>query len=495
MTREATDAEPRLQQRFGHLVDRRPHGTGYGGRMGTYVARDEETGDDHTFSYIDIVTEGFRTVHVGERIRFLTDPAQPGTATYVIRLDLPMSRPTTDAQASTAAHHRDLPGAPEWEPGPLPVTHGDIRADTTQRSTYYPPRTARLLYGTADTPRRWHLPLNERLDGITLQGVEALRLAGESDAPGLLVVHLCVRTSHLHHVVRALAGRADANLDGYTPARFAEGYAELLPDPPYTIALVTPSGWRLPRLFTGHRHLRWPVRDQWLWAIASRTNQTDHPPAPHDRELPTKEQIWLSADWCGLILRQGMALVGTRPDRGQSDPFYNHAVLYTRTLYLDAVLISLLQLQGIAALEEALASAVDQDPRIAMAQLQQRLNRFRHELWWQHLTTRGAPNQILGALHRQHRLKERFDQVLAEINDYNQFTRDTDNRNINSAIVLFTLVTVPAGIALALLQALGSSDPMLFATVLVTCLIITALLLTTRPARTAMRSIRRRFNT
>lgn len=78
-----------LQQHFGRVVDRRPHGSGYAGRAGTYVVRDDDTKQDHTFSYADIVTEGFRTVRVGERVRFLTDPSQPGTATYVIRLDLP----------------------------------------------------------------------------------------------------------------------------------------------------------------------------------------------------------------------------------------------------------------------------------------------------------------------------------------------------------------------------------------------------------------------
>jgi hypothetical protein len=76
-------------QRFGHVVDRRPFGTGYGGRMGTYVVRDDETGKDHTFSYVDIVTEGFRTTVVGERVRFLVDEDQPHAASYVIRLDLP----------------------------------------------------------------------------------------------------------------------------------------------------------------------------------------------------------------------------------------------------------------------------------------------------------------------------------------------------------------------------------------------------------------------
>jgi hypothetical protein len=76
-------------ERFGHVVDRQPHGSGYGGRMGTYVVRDDETGEDRTFSYVDIVTEGFRTTLVGERVRFLVDPEQPHAATYVIRLDLP----------------------------------------------------------------------------------------------------------------------------------------------------------------------------------------------------------------------------------------------------------------------------------------------------------------------------------------------------------------------------------------------------------------------
>ncbi|WP_433151914.1 hypothetical protein ACQPZ8_16325 [Actinomadura nitritigenes] len=80
---------PQLLQRFGNITDRRPHGTGYGGRMSTYVLRDSETGEDYEFSYADIVTEGFRTVHVGERVRFLIDPDHPGVAVYVIRLDLP----------------------------------------------------------------------------------------------------------------------------------------------------------------------------------------------------------------------------------------------------------------------------------------------------------------------------------------------------------------------------------------------------------------------
>ena len=45
-------------QRFGRVIDRRPSGSGPGGRMGTYFVRDDETGTTWSFDYSDIVTEG-----------------------------------------------------------------------------------------------------------------------------------------------------------------------------------------------------------------------------------------------------------------------------------------------------------------------------------------------------------------------------------------------------------------------------------------------------
>jgi hypothetical protein len=76
-------------QRFGRIIDRKPSGSGPDGRFGTYFARDDETGATCSFSYADIVTEGFRTIRTGERVRFLIDQADLGHAIYVIRLDLP----------------------------------------------------------------------------------------------------------------------------------------------------------------------------------------------------------------------------------------------------------------------------------------------------------------------------------------------------------------------------------------------------------------------
>ncbi|AWS41675.1 hypothetical protein [Streptosporangium sp. 'caverna'] len=76
-------------QRFGYIVDRMPHGSGHGGRQGTYIVRDAQTEAHHSFMYADIVTEGFRTIRTGERVRFLVDPEDAERACYVIRLDLP----------------------------------------------------------------------------------------------------------------------------------------------------------------------------------------------------------------------------------------------------------------------------------------------------------------------------------------------------------------------------------------------------------------------
>ncbi|GAB2823754.1 hypothetical protein GCM10027176_30290 [Actinoallomurus bryophytorum] len=84
-----TGESARPQQRLGRIVERRPFGSGSVGRTGVYVVRDVDTGDDYTFMYADIVTEGFRTIRTGERVRFITDPERPGEATYIVRLDLP----------------------------------------------------------------------------------------------------------------------------------------------------------------------------------------------------------------------------------------------------------------------------------------------------------------------------------------------------------------------------------------------------------------------
>ena len=106
---------------------------------------------------------------------------------------------------------------------------------------------------------------------------------------------------------------------------------------------------------------------------------------------------------------------------------------------------------------------------------------------------RGPEPPADGAYQTQHALRERFEQILTEISDFNRLTRDDESRTVNGAVVVFTLVTVPAGIALALLQVLETTSPWLLAAVGAACVGLTALLLRTRSARVALRALRHRF--
>ncbi|WP_416958638.1 hypothetical protein [Streptomyces sp. Agncl-13] len=75
--------------RHGAIVDRRPSGGGLSGALGSYVVRDDEDERYYSFDYRQIVTEGFRTIRTGERVRFHLSAESPDRAEFVIRLNQP----------------------------------------------------------------------------------------------------------------------------------------------------------------------------------------------------------------------------------------------------------------------------------------------------------------------------------------------------------------------------------------------------------------------
>jgi len=77
------------ESRHGTIVDRRPSGGGLSGALGPYVVRDDEDERYYGFDYRQIVTEGFRTIRTGERVRFHVSAESPDRAEFVIRLDQP----------------------------------------------------------------------------------------------------------------------------------------------------------------------------------------------------------------------------------------------------------------------------------------------------------------------------------------------------------------------------------------------------------------------
>ena len=77
------------EARHGIIVDRRPTGGGQTGTVGAFIVQDEADGRYYTFDYTQIVTEGFRTIRTGERVRFHAASDRPGGAEFVVRLDQP----------------------------------------------------------------------------------------------------------------------------------------------------------------------------------------------------------------------------------------------------------------------------------------------------------------------------------------------------------------------------------------------------------------------
>ncbi|MFD3440246.1 hypothetical protein ACFWU3_22340 [Streptomyces sp. NPDC058685] len=75
--------------RYGTIVDRRANGGGLNGTVGSYTVRDDEDEIYYSFDYRQIVTEGFRTIRTGERVRFHISSGTFGRAEFVIRLDQP----------------------------------------------------------------------------------------------------------------------------------------------------------------------------------------------------------------------------------------------------------------------------------------------------------------------------------------------------------------------------------------------------------------------
>jgi hypothetical protein len=387
-----------------------------------------------------------------------------------------------------------FPSTPTWEQGPLILQHRDVRSTAEARTEYFSAKAARVLYGDAHGPKRWHDPSHHTVGDVEVTGVEVLRINDEPEAHGLAAVHLRPGNGMPIPLLRSLAGRRDAPPPPFDPQKFVDGQATIKPGSrPFTITFVTSAKQGLPRLYRQPRYWRWGSVEQWLWALASRTDLTDYPPDPKNLEPADNDIIRLSSDWHAVVLRDGMGVAGLRPDRGRTDAFFGYADLYLRSIYLDAILLGIAQVQGLTTLEERMASALDSSVSATMAELEQRVSSFRHQLWAQHLTPHGTPNRLLTAYQRQHALGERFDQILTEISDFNRLARDDETRHVNSAVVVFTLVTVPAGIALALLQVLETKNPWLFTAVAVACAGLTVFLLSTRSARVAFKALRNRF--
>lgn len=397
-----------------------------------------------------------------------------------------------------------LSRSPGWPEGPFPFELGSRRTDAATRSTYFAPASARALYGAPGRPLRWHHPLDIKHDGLTLLGLELVRAAtARNPEHALAVMHFSVERPLLP-VLRTIAGRRTTAapppepLTGpFDPVALLTGIAEVR-DPsapfaiarPYTIAFLTPTRQHTPALRTGPAGLLPPTADQWLWQLASRSTPEDFPLPPETAGDQLKDTMRISADWSALVLRQGAAFLGHRPDTGAGD-FYEFGALHSRTVYLDALLLGALQRDHIDELTDEL-SEVFNSPRLArrVAALERNIAVFRSTYWRQHLTAHGAANDLLLAFQHQHRLPARFTEILAEAADYSRLVQTQESQQIGAALGVLTILGLPVGTALGILQVLGDASLTDLLIALALSVAATGAILTTRYGRLVLSSLR-----
>ncbi|MFD9422361.1 MULTISPECIES: hypothetical protein [unclassified Streptomyces] len=387
-----------------------------------------------------------------------------------------------------------------WDEGPIPFEAGGHRTDVAARQTYFTHAAGRALYGTSARPCRWHLFADVTHGDMHLHGMEILRTpTALHPQHALAVLHVTVRTAVLLDVLRALAHRTGAGpgpLSGpLSPQVLLQGIASPMGTGapftqahPYTVAFLTPGEADTPALRSGGPLP--PTADRWLWALASRSNEADFPTSPEALPAQTERAVRISADWSALVLRHGTAFLGHRPDRGDGD-FYDFAALHVRSVYLDALLLGIAQRDHIDELTDGL-SAVFDGAGLArrLTALERDIAGFRSTYWRQHLTAHGPANELLLAYHEQYRLPARFEEILAEAADYSRLVQTQDGQQIAGALGVLTILGLPLGTALSVLQVLGEDDPVHLLMALGAALVATAAAFATRYGRLVLASLR-----
>lgn len=389
---------------------------------------------------------------------------------------------------------------PPWAAGPLPFEVGPQVADADSRSGLYTPAAARALYD-----RRWHLRTSRAEGGLRLDGMELLRTPTARAAErALAVLHFTVTDgTPMLPLLRAISHRretegADPLRGAMAPAALLDGVADTAAPAgpfalsrPYTVAFLTPGPGLGPLALRDQASGELPAAaDTFLRSLASRSVPDDLPSAPESVPQLGAEIRRISADWSALVLHQGAAFLGHRPDTGAGD-FYDRAEHNARTVYLDALLLGTAQRNHIDELTDEL-SAVFEGPGLArrVAELEQRIAIFRSTYWRQHLSAHGPANGLLVAFQAKHRLPERFAQILAEAADYARLVQTQESQQIAGALGVLTVLGLPLGTALSILQVLGDSHPWHLALALTASLAATAAALTTRYGRLVLSSLR-----
>ncbi len=343
-----------------------------------------------------------------------------------------------------------------WDAGPIPFSYGGVSADGDTRRNYFSFEAGLALYGHEKSATRWHRLLDDQWSSCRITGLELLRVPNSIGRRALAVVHTELPPDEL--LERAVAasckpaGRGTAGNSDFES--LFGGSAVLFPDS-FTVAFRTFEDSDPPLPSGNYRGVTAPAAELWSWCLASRSTSFDYPPEPGVLAKLFSEAIVLSADWKALVLRDGASFVGQRADLGPTDPFFGFAALYVRTIYLDCILLGMAQrtqIEGMAATIAGTLSAGNLTRNLQS--LEADLVRFRNLWWMRRVSSHDIANEVLRHYQDRHGMVHRFEAVATQISELSRIVQTRDSRQSTAALGALTVVGLPLGTALSVLQVL-----------------------------------------
>ena len=363
------------------------------------------------------------------------------------------------------------PASPQWQPGPialhLPGT--DAVTDATWRCSWLHERAQLAAYGHG---RRWHgavspglkLPASE----LEVSSVEILRLPhGRSrGTDALLVVHTVPGTDGLAFI--ADLQRCARNLSFAEAGALKTALTSLLPTGTAlsvdarsatvlvfaTLAMNTTLS--LESTWDGDTET-WGELDLWRWALAAasppskRSRQTPQMPLGPGKlvRMPRRE---------AQILGNGIAILGTRRDtRAAAGTNYDFDFVASASIYLDVLLLGVGQRIQLAQLVDEAGSLRDPVARPRkMRELQRDVRVFRNEIWWRDASSWRWADLALRAYQNEHRMVERFSQLVEEVRDFGAEVRAVADQRFGEFLGIIALLGIPA-VAASILQAVHAN--------------------------------------
>lgn len=328
------------------------------------------------------------------------------------------------------------------------------RADEQTRNEYFEPRVRPLLYGHI----RWHrdVPTECRLDEWTVTAAELLKYPADYGPEGaLFIVHLQFDAPDVEAMAANVARLANmrptatsevSNLDSVRTLAgdLLSGVEVAFQRTAYVIShMTTSTGLDDAGRIQGLSDTPAPYGVSRLLASA---NEVRALPAELQTREPGVQDIGLSTSWVATVLRAGCAFVGRTSE--VEDGYHDLAEVLVHTLYLDSLLVGLIQRDCIEERTNRLVSAWEPNSRIKdIARQERQIINLRGQAWWLEIAQAENPNRLLSALQIQFRLPDQLDRLNRDVMDLARITDAARQERTNRLLNILVIASAALGLA------------------------------------------------